>query len=136
MQARAQIVYRAPVKDENAVREAFKGRIRAEARELKKYLRSHQGVALLAHLKARQGHVIIAEGGSQGGYCKVCFLDGEGLKSSIEASGMWVAYCKDPKRLKPHIQSISAEEVVMEFHAKSDKGVRSDTVVKFLQTLG
>ncbi len=135
MDATAQIIYRAPVKDKNAEHEAFKERIRAEAKELKKYRRSSQGGALIAHLKAKQGHVIITEGGSQGGYCKVCFLDGEGLKSSVEASGMWVAYCKDPNRLKPHIESISAEEVVMEFHAKSKQGVSSGTVVKFLQTL-
>lgn len=81
------------------------------ASELQLFLDSHEGQAAKALLKASGRHIILAE--ERDGPCgTVYFLDGEGLKKSHEAMGMWVAYTKSENVPAPQVLHLDAREVV------------------------
>ena len=81
------------------------------AEQLDQFLNSDDGKAGLALLTARKSWIRLAESEPCFGYCTVWFLDGEGLKSSNEANGMWIAYAKRESVREPSLPPASAEEV-------------------------
>lgn len=69
----------------------------------------HAGLALL---KASGRHIVLIdhEGGGPSG--TIYFLDGDGLKQSTEATGMWVAYAKPSSVKPPQVTVATAREVL------------------------
>jgi hypothetical protein len=61
---------------------------------LNSFLHSSEGAAAIALLRASHEFVRLAEGYEGGGSGFVIFLDGDGLKESIEAMGLWRVYAK------------------------------------------
>ncbi|KKU33981.1 MAG: hypothetical protein UX57_C0009G0033 [Candidatus Uhrbacteria bacterium GW2011_GWE2_46_68] len=83
------------------------------ARELQQFLDSPEGQAALELLKASGRHIILAEE-RDGAHGTVYFLDGEGLRKSHEAMGMWTAYANPQEGhvRSPRVLPLEAREAV------------------------
>ncbi|MFA4954103.1 MAG: hypothetical protein WC641_02230 [Patescibacteria group bacterium] len=90
--------------------DAQKQRCEQVARKLQDFLVSRLGLEALELLKASRRHIIFGEDPPEGGHTVVYFLNGEGLRQSCEASGMWTAYSASVPR--PSLSLISALEAV------------------------
>jgi len=76
---------------------------------LNNFLHSSEGSAATSLLRASQQFIRLAEANEGGGFGFVIFLDGDGLKQSIEAMGMWVVYAKKEDVPDPKARLISVE---------------------------
>lgn len=71
---------------------------------------STEGAAAMELLRASNRHINFAEAYDGGGSGTVYFIDGDGLKLSVEPMGSWVAYRNGVP--KPKITHVRAREVV------------------------
>ncbi|QQR60504.1 hypothetical protein IPH19_03780 [Candidatus Uhrbacteria bacterium] len=93
--------------------------IEEEARKLESFLSSVEGNAARRLLKATAKHIIVGELEASPGHAMVCFLDGEGLRQSIEGKGLSGAYAGN----KPDISSTTPELATKAF-THPDRGKR------------
>ena len=75
------------------------------------FLASEEGKTAQALLAASRKSVRICEENPGGGYGVVYFIDGQGLRKSIEPMGMWVAYSRNDKEKAPKISAANCNEV-------------------------
>jgi hypothetical protein len=85
--------------------------IATAASALQGFLGSSEGATAMQLLAASGQHIIIAQTEPGMGYTTVYYLDATGLHSSVEATGMWVAYTRPPA---PKIGTATCEEAVSE----------------------
>ena len=100
---------------------------------LSKYLQSSEGKLALRFLKLSGKHINLAETDPCNGHCVVTALDGEGLITSYEATGMWVAYVNDKREIAPRITKIKAKDAVRDF-MNSGPGAKGDDIVSFIRS--
>ena len=93
--------------------------------QLDQFLKSDDGKAGLDLLAARKSWIRLAESEPCFGYCTVWFLDGEGLKSSNEANGMWIAYAKRESVREPSISPATAADVFSAVASYGEKELQS-----------
>ena len=81
------------------------------AAELQLFLNSLEGQLAVELLKASGRHIILAEerDGPRG---TVYFLDGEGMRKSHEAMGLWVAHANPTNIPAPQVLPLEAREAV------------------------
>lgn len=90
----------------------YQAHVAAAISELNDFLAGEDWLAARQLLIASNRHIVIAEENEGGGSGIVHFLDGNGLRQSIEAMGIWIAYAKKDSIPKPQISPANVEEVV------------------------
>lgn len=116
--------------------EAQKKQPEIEAKEIKdaasyleRFLDGIEGEAAKRLLKATVKHILIGELQASPGHAMFCFLDGEGLRQSIEGKGLSGAY----EGKKPDISSTTPELATKAF-THPDHGKRKPAeIVNFLR---
>jgi hypothetical protein len=79
--------------------------IQAEARKLESFLSGVEGEAAKRLLTATAKHIILGELPASPGRAFICFLDGQGLRQSIEGAGLSGAY----ENKKPDVSATTPE---------------------------
>lgn len=90
----------------------YQANVAAAISELNDFLAGEDWLAARQLLIASNRHIVIAEENEGGGSGIVYFLDGNGLRQSIEAMGTWMAYAKKDSIPKPRISPAKVAEVV------------------------
>lgn len=107
--------------------------IEQAARMLDLFLESDEGKAALELLSASRRHIRFGER-PESGMTTVYFLNGDGLRKSVEAAGMWTAYAKDvpPPRLSP-LTALEAISVAANPECGADGGRKPDRIIPWLR---
>ncbi len=101
---------------------------------LANFLDSAEGRAASALLIASRRHVVLAESNEGGGTGYVIFYDGkDGIKESIEAMGIWVAYAQKDDVPKPKVTLLAVSKAAQEIVSASQGRATAERVMENLR---
>ena|GEM_PF-2306025 len=90
----------------------YEAAVTADTELFENFLNGSQGQAARSLLKASGRHIVLIDHEDGGPHGTVYILDGDGLKCSVEAVGMWVAFAQPSAIKPPTLNTVTPREVI------------------------